>query len=302
VANSAFGFGWCRIVERVLGHVRFLAVYLVAGVGASAFSLAAHDAISVGASGALFGIIGATLVIHRRLLPGWRPFLRSPSTLSVVVQLAVWTVVAVGFDLNLDHAAHFGGLFFGGATTWLLTRPAPRALTAWTPLALALAAALAGAAWPRPGLSAWQVYDLVDQAEQALARKDRPAAEAALARLDASGRKEDEVELIRAQLAMDDNRLPEAAALARRLATSGETPRIRTAASYLLAYVGYRYYRGQGVEADAVLGYRYIEEACRHGNQEACRAERTIRTGVAPDAGPSGTNATGGPPAGDPPR
>jgi rhomboid protease GluP len=59
LANSLFGFSWCRVVERVLGHGRFLALYLVAGLGASASSLLAHDVISAGASGALFGMIGA---------------------------------------------------------------------------------------------------------------------------------------------------------------------------------------------------------------------------------------------------
>jgi membrane associated rhomboid family serine protease len=286
LANSIFGFGWCRMVERAFGPGRFLALYLLAGVGASATSMATHDAIGAGASGALFGMIGATLVIHRRLLPGWWPFLRSSSTLSIAVQLGVWTVLAVAANLPIDHAAHFGGLATGAAAAWIMTRPAPRRPLAWLPFALAGAAMVAAAVWPRPGLSRHGADQSIQEALAALEHGDLSVAERQLGRLDAAGVRADRVELIRAVVAVGHDDLAGAASVGERLLRETRVEAIRIAARSVLANVGYRYYRGQGVPADAERGYRYIREACQAGLDEACRAEQTIRTGVVPVAPP----------------
>jgi rhomboid protease GluP len=282
LANSIFGFGWCRMVERSYGRGRFLALYLLAGVGASAASMATHDVIGAGASGALFGMIGATLVIHRRLLPGWGPFVRSPSTLSVAAQLGVWTVLAVAARLPIDHAAHFGGLATGAIAAWIMTRPFPRRARAWLPFAWAFCALFAAAVWPRPGLSRYAADEAIQSALEALDREDLGTAEGELQRLDQGGVHTDQVELIRAVVAVGHDDLATAAAIGQRLLRETPASPVRVAARSVLANVGYRYYRGQGVPADAELGYRYIHQACEAGLEEACRAERTIRTGVPP--------------------
>ena len=49
------------IVERALGPARILGLYLASAVGASAASLLAHDAVVAGASGGVFGVVGALL-------------------------------------------------------------------------------------------------------------------------------------------------------------------------------------------------------------------------------------------------
>ena len=284
LANSIFGFSWCRMVERVFGHRRFLALYLVAGLGASAASMAFHDAIGAGASGALFGMIGATMVVHRRMLPGWGPFLRSPSTLSIAAQLAVWTVLALSADLPIDHAAHFGGLVTGAAAAWIMSRPHPRRPVAWLPFALAVGAVVAVAVWPRPGLSMYGTEQAVQMALTALDHDDVATAERELQRLDAAGVQSDQVSLIRAVVAVDRDDLPAAAAIAERLLKETHVDVIRRQARAVLANVGYRYYRGLGVTADADRGYQYIRQACRAGLEEACRTEKELRTGVVPVA------------------
>jgi hypothetical protein len=273
-------------VERVFGHARFLALYLLAGVGASAASLATHDAVGAGASGALFGMIGVSLVIHRRLLPGWAPFLRSPVTLSIAAQLGVWTVLALSADLPIDHAAHFGGLLAGAAAAWIMTRPFPHRPVAWLPFALAFGAALAVAVWPRPGLSRHGADEAVRAALSALDREDVATAGRELERLDAAGVRADQVELIRAVVALGRDDLATAASIGERLLAGTRVTAIRAAARSVLANAGYRYYRGQGVPADADRGYRLILAACRAGLDEACRAEQVIRTGIEPVAPP----------------
>src|SRR5512146_890424 len=64
--NIAFGVLACRLVERALGSVRLLVVYLASALGASAASLLGQDEIAAGASGPLFGVIGTILALHRR--------------------------------------------------------------------------------------------------------------------------------------------------------------------------------------------------------------------------------------------
>jgi membrane associated rhomboid family serine protease len=286
LANSLFGFSWCRVVERMLGHGRFLALYLLAGVGASATSLLFHDVLSAGASGALFGMIGATLAIHRRLLPGWGPFLKSRMTLSVAGQLTAWTVLALSVDLPFDHAAHGGGLVVGALATWLMTRPSPRRTAAWLPLGLALAALVAAAVWPRPGLTtlargeaataAWSA------AKEAVQKEDGPGVTRALRQLDALGLHSDELEYLRAVDAFFRDDLTLATSLAQRLLHEPGAGRLHQSAAVLLANVGFRLYAGDGVPVDAERGYALIKEACEAGVEAACRSERAIRTGEPP--------------------
>jgi membrane associated rhomboid family serine protease len=282
LANSIFGFGWCRMVERTFGHGRFLALYLLAGVGASAASMATHDVLGAGASGALFGMIGATMVVHRRMLDGWKPFLRSPSTLSIAAQLGVWTVLAATANLPIDHAAHGGGLVTGAVAAWIMTRRFPRRAVAWLPFALPLVAVIAAAVWPRPGLSRYGVDEAVQGALTALDREDVATAERELRRLDDAGVQADQVELIRAVVAVGRDDLEAAATISERLLEGTRVDPVRAAARTVLANVGFRFYRGQGVPADTGRGYRYIHEACQAGLEEACRAEKAIGSGFPP--------------------
>src|SRR5262249_56030743 len=54
-------------VEQYLGRTRFLIVYFVSGLAGSAGALVfAPDAVTVGASSAIFGILGAALVLERQ--------------------------------------------------------------------------------------------------------------------------------------------------------------------------------------------------------------------------------------------
>lgn len=160
-------------VERALGSWRFLALYVVAAVGGSALSLLAQDVVSVGASGALFGIVGAVLAIRHRVLGSWRAFTADPPTRQLVVALAVWNVIGIGLALagiRMDHFAHVGGFAFGALAARALTsrRPARRGAQ----LLALLSAVTAAAAWPRPGLSKVTAWELEQSLGQALEQDD----------------------------------------------------------------------------------------------------------------------------------
>jgi membrane associated rhomboid family serine protease len=92
-------------LEQLLGRARFLVLYLLSALGGSvvSFVFGAPNVPSVGASGAIFGLMGATLVVGRRL--------RADVT-NVAVLIGI--NVAIGFVVpNIDWRAHFGGLITG---------------------------------------------------------------------------------------------------------------------------------------------------------------------------------------------
>ena len=104
-------------LERILGHVRFTALYLLSAVGGAVASFFFSDitTVSVGASGAIFGLMGALVVAGRRL--------RYDVT-QVLVLLGI--NVVIGFLApGIDWRAHLGGLVTGAVVAAILVH-APR--------------------------------------------------------------------------------------------------------------------------------------------------------------------------------
>jgi rhomboid protease GluP len=120
--NTWAGGSWCIPVERALGTWRFLLLYLVAGIGGGAAVVVFSDAVTAGASGAMFGIIGALLTIRYRQLPTWKMFINDRGVRSTVAQIALWTVLGI-VALPMSQAGHFGGLITGAAFLYALTMP-----------------------------------------------------------------------------------------------------------------------------------------------------------------------------------
>lgn len=109
-----------RIIERYVGHISYLFIYLLSGIGGNlvsgAWELATGQySVSVGASGAVFGLTGALLVLvlfHKGCLEQirWQ---------GVVLMIAL--SVYNGFTAeNINNAAHIGGLFIGIITAGLV--------------------------------------------------------------------------------------------------------------------------------------------------------------------------------------
>lgn len=101
-------------VERIYGRRQYLLLYMGSGLMGSAFSLhfSAQLSVSVGASGAVFGIAGAYLMSilrHRRKLP--RSFTRH--SLFSLGFFIVYSLFQGYFDTGIDNAAHIGGLIAG---------------------------------------------------------------------------------------------------------------------------------------------------------------------------------------------
>jgi len=111
--NTFMMFGWCAHVEEQLGTIPFALAYLMTGIGASATSVLGHRAISAGASGAGFGMIGVTLMIEYRHLGTWDRFISDPVVASILRSTAVWIILGIFVIRGVDNFAHVGGLVFG---------------------------------------------------------------------------------------------------------------------------------------------------------------------------------------------
>ena len=93
------------LLEGALGRLRFTVLYLVSALGGSAVSYAFSSPAtpSLGASGAVFGLLGAFLVVNRRL---------GRDNSAIVVLLAI--NLGYGFLVpQIDWRAHLGGLVTG---------------------------------------------------------------------------------------------------------------------------------------------------------------------------------------------
>ena len=118
VWNIWAGFSWAAPFERLMGSYRFLLVYLLSGLAGSAASVIGHDAVSAGASGALFGVVGGVLVVHRKTLGSWSALWAQKDIRNNLLMMAAWLVL--GPFMGFDSFAHGGGLVAGAALTWTM--------------------------------------------------------------------------------------------------------------------------------------------------------------------------------------
>jgi membrane associated rhomboid family serine protease len=96
-------------LERLLGRLRFLAVYLLSALGGSVlfYVLVPPGQPALGASGAVFGLFGAWFVVSRRMQVDTRAIM-----ILIVINLVIGFVVP-----NIAWQDHVGGLLTGGLLT-----------------------------------------------------------------------------------------------------------------------------------------------------------------------------------------
>jgi rhomboid protease GluP len=106
------------LVEAWLGWGRLFIIYFVSGIAGSLASVLVTEGLSAGASGAIFGILGALIAFlvrrHQRLRPEAR---------SLLGQFVLWAAINVVFGFTnpgIDNAAHLGGFAAGLAMGWVM--------------------------------------------------------------------------------------------------------------------------------------------------------------------------------------
>lgn len=113
-------------LERILGHVRFVVLYLLSALGGAVASYLFSDmnAVSVGASGAIFGVMGAFVIAGRRL--------RYDIT-QVLVLLGINLVLGFA-QSGVDWRAHLGGMVTGAVLAAIFVFAPRRHQVAWQAL------------------------------------------------------------------------------------------------------------------------------------------------------------------------
>jgi len=100
-------------VESYFGHARYALLYLVAGLAGSAGALVwSPDALTVGASGAIWGIMGAAIVLERRRIYVFG----GQATALLVLNLAITFLIP-----GISRGGHIGGLVGGILAALALT-------------------------------------------------------------------------------------------------------------------------------------------------------------------------------------
>ena len=106
-------------VENTLGRRKYLIIYLLSGIAGSILSLAFnHNIICAGASGAIFGIMGAILYFGYY----YRAYLGS-TIINSILPVIILNLIIGFLDTGIDNAAHIGGLVGGILLTMTLGIP-----------------------------------------------------------------------------------------------------------------------------------------------------------------------------------
>ncbi len=107
-----------RSLEPVLGRMRFLALYVISALGGSvAVALLAPNSFVVGASGAIFGLFGALVIIARHI---------GAEITGILIVLGI--NLAIGFlpGMNVSWQSHVGGLIAGAVVGLVYARTRQR--------------------------------------------------------------------------------------------------------------------------------------------------------------------------------
>jgi membrane associated rhomboid family serine protease len=142
-----------NLIEDALGTARFVLIYVLCGLLASitSFAFSSPFQVGVGASGAIFGLLGAWVAYN---------FRRRGSALAAAnLQTALLIVginVFLGFSIpGIDNFAHLGGLASGAVAGWLAEGFGPRNVRPYVQAAGFAALILIGVA-----VTAWRVSTL----------------------------------------------------------------------------------------------------------------------------------------------
>jgi membrane associated rhomboid family serine protease len=102
------------LLEQVIGRWRFALLYFGSGIAGSAGAIwLSPNNVTVGASGAIFGILGGLFVLERQ---------RHIATGGQVAGLIVLNLIFTFALSNISVGGHLGGLFAGVVLMWLLLR------------------------------------------------------------------------------------------------------------------------------------------------------------------------------------
>lgn len=106
-------------LEKILGSLKFLGIYMLGGIGASIVVLFTNDPISltIGASGAIFAVLGSLLYIII-----YRDDLLTLQDKQTIKTLIILNIIFTFFGANISITGHLGGFAVGFLLSYLFIR------------------------------------------------------------------------------------------------------------------------------------------------------------------------------------
>lgn len=96
-------------IERLMGFKKYIAFFLLTGISGNILTyFFSYESISAGASGSLFGLLGAFLYLIQR-----KPHMITPEGKRSILKLVGINVLITILVPNISATAHFGGLISG---------------------------------------------------------------------------------------------------------------------------------------------------------------------------------------------
>lgn len=111
VSNAVALFILGMVCEHAFGRSQFVILYVTSALGGSLLSLVLSPGPSVGASGAIFGLQGAAIVLFRRHRD--RLLIRDRRIGLVLLAWGLYSIVGGLFAPYIDNGAHLGGVVTG---------------------------------------------------------------------------------------------------------------------------------------------------------------------------------------------
>lgn len=115
--NSVYLYYFGMHTELLYGKIKMIMIYFFSAIGSGILSALCNDAVSVGASGAIFGLIGAVLVYS--YCHGKKSVGMNYMTLLLLVIIALLSGL---LQQNIDYFGHFGGFITGSLVSLIILK------------------------------------------------------------------------------------------------------------------------------------------------------------------------------------
>lgn len=117
IQNSVYLYYFGMHTELLYGKIKMAIIYFFSAIGSAILSALCNDAISVGASGAIFGLIGAVFVYS--YCHGKKSVGMNYMTLLLLVVIALLSGL---LQQNVDYFGHFGGFIIGSLVSFIILK------------------------------------------------------------------------------------------------------------------------------------------------------------------------------------
>jgi rhomboid protease GluP len=123
LANSIFLFYLGSFFERLMGRWKYILIYLLSGLGAGLLItwLGEENGVTIGASGALFGVLGSLLVLTY-IKKEWF----HPAFISSIRSITIINIIFTFVIPNISVYGHLGGFITGALIIYFITPDKPK--------------------------------------------------------------------------------------------------------------------------------------------------------------------------------